>query len=76
MVEVYKGRSVMEEDVTDIASIVVQCRVNQMYEEALAEVQNPLWIPPGYLHWTGNPPLSAFAVMLVKIRLHMSEHNN
>jgi len=55
---------------------VLKRKVVGMFGEALHEVLDPSWEPPEGMQIQGNPPLEAFALLLVKMRLHMSEHNN
>lgn len=64
-------------EVEDIESDpLLKAKVVKMFVEALHEVLDPSWKPPEDMTIKGNPPPEAFALLLVKMRLHMSEHNN
>lgn len=51
-------------------------KVVRMFGEALHEVLDPSWKPPEGMVIKGNAPPSAIALCIVKMKLHMSEHDN
>lgn len=51
-------------------------RVRKMMFETLKEMREPGWKYPEGMEIQGNPPPEAIAEAIVRMRLHMSEHEN